>query len=243
MHVVPSLEWFWHSCVPEQALCVVLHLKTLLIRYQDGAQALYQPSGFPRAGEPWHCCQTPRDMGNAHCSHGGDPANLLLLRDALISWINGWLKPCPALLEAEPVALLRRCPGWNKAPPAALREAPAWSVLWRCHVPKCQQGNEQWFFWLYKDSSACTASYHSRTGQMIDRAGGKSYFLLKLTRPENAHVAPASLVVPAPQIKISFLTVGFEQPLKGITRCKKIKVLHSFHLLGKLLEQRTSPLL
>lgn len=188
----------------------MLHLKTLFIWYQDSAQAPYQPSGFPCAREPWCSCQTLGDLGNAHCSHGGDPANLLLLIDALISWINGWLKPCPALLEAELVTLLRWCLGWSNTPPAAPREAPAWSTLWRCHVPKCQQGNEQWFFWHYKDGSACTASYHSGIGQMIDRAGAKSYFLLKLTRPENAHVAPASLVVPAPQIKISFLSVGFE---------------------------------
>lgn len=169
-----------------------------------------QPSGFPWAREPWCSCQTLGDLGNAHCSHGGDPANLLLLMDALISWINGWLKPCPALLEAELVILPRWCLGWNKAPPAAPQETPEWSAPWRCHVLKNQQGNEQWLFWHCKDGSACTASYHSRTGQMIDRAGGKSYFLLKLTRPENAHVAPASLVVPAPQIKISFFTVGFE---------------------------------
>lgn len=41
---VPSLKWFWHSCVPEQALCAVLHLKTLFICYQRGAQAPSKPA-------------------------------------------------------------------------------------------------------------------------------------------------------------------------------------------------------
>lgn len=121
-----------------------------------------------------------------------DLAALLLLIDALISWMNGWLKPRPALLEAGFVTLLWWCLGWRKEPPAAPWGALVQSALWRCNIPKCQQGNEQWFFWHYKDGSACTALIHSRTGQMIDRAGRKSYFLLKLTRPEEAHITLAS---------------------------------------------------
>ena len=138
-----SLKMFSHSYVPEQALCVVLLPKTLFKCCQIGAQFLCWPSGFPwpSAGEPsWirQACALG-GLGNAHRSEGPcKSAATHRCFNKLDEWLMKVL-PSPAggwVCSSAPVVL------WLKES-AAPWGAPVWSTLWRCHVPKCQQGNEQ----------------------------------------------------------------------------------------------------
>lgn len=85
-----SLKTFLHSCVPEQALCIVLLPETLLKYYQTGAQGLSQPSGVlcPREGGAWWIPQVHVLEATWEVHIAWTSAHLLRLVFVVIRWMN-----------------------------------------------------------------------------------------------------------------------------------------------------------